>query len=137
MPIINDELLTGTSLNTLIHFSQEYLAGRFQHFDYGSEENTKRYGQEAAPEYDLTKVTAKVHLLWGMNDYLADDADVQFLIKYLPNVRSRYPVPLKQFNHLDFLWAKDKMSLVYHPVLKMLSGYSITAEKEEASSIEL
>ena len=44
----------------------------FNSFDYGPEENMKRYGTETPKTYDLKKVTTPVHIFWGENDYIAD-----------------------------------------------------------------
>ena len=35
-----------------------------------------------------------------------------------------YEVPLSNFNHVDFLWARDAPELVYNPLLKMLQNYT-------------
>jgi lysosomal acid lipase/cholesteryl ester hydrolase len=43
----------------------------FLHFDYGSAENLKRYGTTYPPEYNLTKVTVPVYLVYGDNDPFA------------------------------------------------------------------
>lgn len=46
--------------------------GKFQHFDFGTKENLKRYNQTQPPVYNLANVVAPVGLLWAVNDFLAD-----------------------------------------------------------------
>lgn len=44
------------STKSLEHFAQlmeNKEKAEFTHFDYGEEENMKKYGQKDAPEYDL------------------------------------------------------------------------------------
>lgn len=45
------------------------------------------------------------------------EQDVNSLARSLPNVQEKYLVPLKLFNHVDFMWAKDARSLVYDQIL--------------------
>lgn len=46
-------------------------SGKFRQFDFGKKRNMRKYGMEEPPEYDLAKVTAKVALFYGQNDWLA------------------------------------------------------------------
>lgn len=41
---------------------------KFGTMDHGAEENLKRYGTKEAPLYDLAKVTAPVHIFYGLGD---------------------------------------------------------------------
>lgn len=50
-----------------IHY---YIPGKFQKYDHGSSENVHIYGSETPPEYDLSKITTKIHLIYGGNDWL-------------------------------------------------------------------
>ena len=57
----------------------------FNAFDYGPEENIRRYGTETSKTYDLKKVTTPVHIFWGENDLLANskvNIFISFLSKY-------------------------------------------------------
>ncbi|CAL4125307.1 unnamed protein product, partial [Meganyctiphanes norvegica] len=62
----------GTSVNTVFHYAQMINTGTFQKFDFGRRHNLAKYGQEAPPQYNLTKVTAPVVLMSAQNDWLAD-----------------------------------------------------------------
>lgn len=48
--------------------------GRFQKFDYGPSKNMKLYKSRKPPEYNLSNVKTKVHIIYGTNDYLVDPA---------------------------------------------------------------
>jgi lysosomal acid lipase/cholesteryl ester hydrolase len=45
------------------------------------------------------------------------------LFKRLPNPVGAFRVPLRQFNHLDFLWGKDAKTLVYDKILELMSKW--------------
>lgn len=42
--------------------------GEFKKFDHGPEKNKKLYGQETPPDYNLSNVRARIHLIYGVND---------------------------------------------------------------------
>lgn len=55
----------GNFLNIL--FSIE---GKFQKFDHGQKKNLELYGSPKPPEYNLSNINTKIHLLYGSNDWL-------------------------------------------------------------------
>ena len=63
---------SGTSITNLLHFAQGINGGQFARFDYGTRGNLKHYQQKTPPNYDLSKVTAPVILMWGQRDWFAD-----------------------------------------------------------------
>nr|XP_032523030.1 lipase 3-like [Danaus plexippus plexippus] len=121
LPIILGHVPAGASTKTLVHYAQEIRnAGRFQQFDYGPEGNLKEYGSFDPPQYPLHKITLPIALFGSENDWLASDVDVTNLYVQLANPIDHYIVPLKTFNHIDFLWAKDAKKLVFDKLLQML-----------------
>lgn len=46
------------------------MTERFQKFDFGSTENLEVYGSSTPPEYNLTNVKTKIHIIYGTHDYL-------------------------------------------------------------------
>ncbi|XP_045504650.1 gastric triacylglycerol lipase-like [Colias croceus] len=121
LPLMLSHVPAGASTKTLVHYAQEIKnAGRFQQFDYGPEGNFKHYGNLSPPQYPIHKITLPIALLSSENDWLAGDVDVTNLYVQLPNPIEHYIVPLKEFNHIDFLWAIDAPTLVYAKLLELL-----------------
>uniref|UniRef100_A0A0K2THP6 Lipase n=1 Tax=Lepeophtheirus salmonis TaxID=72036 RepID=A0A0K2THP6_LEPSM len=122
LPIILGHEPGGTSTRTLIHFAQEINDDKFQKFDHGKAKNVIFYNSTVPPQYDVKKsVKVPVALLWSDNDWLADPSDVYWLKEQLSNVLIKfYEVPLKKFNHIDFLWGLDADKLVYPVILDLL-----------------
>ena len=60
-----------TSFRALGHYVQLMGTGKFRAYDHGgAEQNRRVYGRDTPPDYDLSKVTAKVAIFWGENDLL-------------------------------------------------------------------
>ncbi|KAF6216011.1 hypothetical protein GE061_000348 [Apolygus lucorum] len=120
LPLAMEQGSSGATVKQFRHFSQVINSGgKFVMFDYGRDENTKRYGQPTPPEYDLSKITAQVNLHYAKNDWISRVPDVQKLNRHLPNSKL-YEVSFELFNHLDFLWAKDVNELLYNGMIKAL-----------------
>jgi lysosomal acid lipase/cholesteryl ester hydrolase len=116
MPIIMGHTPAGSSVRSLVHYAQGVNNGAFRQYNHGKEKNLERYGQEVPPDYDLSKVTAPVALYWGENDWLGVKADVSRLAELLPNLQRKYRIPDDHFNHMDFLFAIDSVTLIYETV---------------------
>lgn len=123
LPVILANNPAGTSVRTLAHFAQGVKSGKFQHFDFGTKENLKRYNQTQPPVYNLANVVAPVGLLWAVNDFLADPRDETLLAMSLPNVVHDVRIPLPSFNHIDFIWSIDVDKLVVRLLLKYMPFY--------------
>ncbi|XP_012138710.1 lipase 3-like [Megachile rotundata] len=119
LPTILNNTPAGTSFRTMCHYAQEIHSGYFRQYDFGVKKNLELYHHPSPPKYDVTKIKVPIHLFHGDNDWLASPIDVQRLHEELPN-STLYKVPLRSFNHIDFMWAKDAPTLLYDPVLKML-----------------
>lgn len=112
----------GASTKQLIHYGQLYNSGLFRQFDYGFFGNLEKYGKSSPPKYPLRRITAPIALHYSKNDWLAAIADVKKLRVQLKNLIGEYLVPLPEFNHLDFIWAKDARSLLYNNVLHIMNS---------------
>ncbi|XP_029171217.1 lipase 1-like [Nylanderia fulva] len=122
IPLITNHDPAGSSAKTFLHYVQAIQSGKFREYDYGSEKNLLMYNSVEAPDYDLTKITVPIALFYGKNDFLCDLADVKRLYNLLPNVMDLYEIPLLNFNHVDFIWAKDAPKLVYERVFTIIKG---------------
>ena len=71
-----------------------------------------------APEYDLTRVTAKTSIFVGDTDTTAVIADAEHLRDVLPNVLS-FEV-LEDCSHMDFAIAIKAREQIYDKVLALM-----------------
>ncbi|XP_058118750.1 lipase 1-like [Anopheles ziemanni] len=121
---------SGISTKQMLHFSQLNRAGRFQQFDYGHvNDNLIHYGSETPPAYNLSLATVPVVIYYGLNDWMIHPRDVIRLKNELANLVSINAVEDPNFNHLDFVLAKQVRSLVYEKILRDL-------EQLEAQNIQ-
>ena len=54
--------------------------------------------------------------------------NVMKVYRKLPNVIRKFRVPLKMFNHLDFIWGRGANYLVYRDVLTFLKKHEEDAQ---------
>jgi pimeloyl-ACP methyl ester carboxylesterase len=112
----------GASLRTLNHWIQMVGKPGFPYYDFGPEANVGAYGQKAVPQYpveNLRKLTMPILLVQGGKDVLVSDVDFQGLLSLMPaDVQT---IIVKDWNHLDYLWAMDATTLAYPQILKFLN----------------
>ena len=126
MPVIFGHTPAGTSTKTVVHYAQEiHENGNFQNFDYGQDENMKRYGTAAPPTYDLENISVPTALFFAQNDWLAGFQDVKKLYMNLPKISQMgiFKVPFDSFNHVDFLWGLQAPELVYDQLIRLMQLY--------------
>lgn len=112
---------TASSTLQFVHYGQLVESERFSRFDYGEERNMIKYGQSSAPDYDLSKIVVPVVLYYSPKDFLSNPQDVLTLKDHLPNVNGL--VLLKDFTHIDYIYATDAVDLVYNNVIKRIDNY--------------
>lgn len=111
--------LAGVSRKDTNHFAQVINERRFAQYNYGWIKNFIKYGRFTPPNYDLGAVTMRVAMLCGENDPLSTLQDVSTLVKELPNVVYYKVMDRKEFNHVDFIWARN-IHVCLNPLLKDL-----------------
>ncbi|KAJ8919581.1 hypothetical protein NQ315_002203 [Exocentrus adspersus] len=103
----------GTSTYLAQHTLQIYLNGTLSALDYGNNDtNFIKYNQTVPPQYNLSQVTHPVSLHYGNGDLLVTRKDIDFVEKLLPNSVGKFPVPYKDFNHMDFIWGIDAKKII-------------------------
>ncbi|KAI5634956.1 alpha/beta hydrolase fold domain-containing protein [Phthorimaea operculella] len=110
---------SGSSHKQYVHFGQEIVSGKFRKFNYGSENNLKRYGSVEPPDYKIENIVAPVVLFYGPGDWLAQPEDVEKLASRLPNVVVSYNIPM--LNHMEFLIATDFRTVIFPKILYWLT----------------
>jgi pimeloyl-ACP methyl ester carboxylesterase len=128
MSVFLSHFPSGTSTKDLVHWAQSvrnYEGGDdrsdFGFFDYGAEENMKRYGSSDAPLYDLTKFppTTDLMIFSGGVDKVADPVDVNRLVADLPS-RPFWQV-MESYDHLDFMWGQNAFKDVFAQVVERMN----------------
>ncbi|KAL3288935.1 hypothetical protein HHI36_003379 [Cryptolaemus montrouzieri] len=111
------------SWRQVIHYSQVVKSDVFSNYDHGKSRNKEKYGTESLSAYDLSRVSAPVALFYGKNDLNYHEDDVNTLAGKLGNVVLKHAVDLDLFNHLDFLYAKDSIPLLYNHITNIMKKY--------------
>lgn len=119
LPVLTKYLSHAVSTKQFHHFIQLYRSGRFQFYDYQSQ-NRKIYNSTFPPEYPLENVKAPIYLYSGVNDMLVAEKDIERLRYVLSNVVSYKSN--KNYNHCDFLYGRNSRSVVYENILNSLSN---------------
>lgn len=94
---------------------------KFQKYDFKSL-NLIKYGQGTPPQYNLSNVSVPVALFWSEADSLTQPLDVEKLKMELGNnvfFEQRLPAS-ENFNHVDYVWAKDAFEMVYSVVMNKI-----------------
>ncbi|XP_063375297.1 lipase 1-like [Cydia amplana] len=112
------------SRKALLHCAQVAQSKRFPLFDYGLEDNLKRYGSTAPPDYNLRNVTMRTALLVGKNDPINGVRDVERLRFVLPNVVHYHLMKPRRWNHFDFVWSNDLPKTLFPHILTLLERFS-------------
>ncbi|XP_050352929.1 lipase 3-like [Nymphalis io] len=121
LPVMLGHMPSGASTKQIAHYGQNVVSNDFNKFDYGLSENLLRYGKSRPPSYTLEQISAPVSLFYSEADWLAHPDDVNKLFNELGNAVDIYKIPYDQFNHIDFLFAKDFKKLIYKRLRKLLS----------------
>jgi len=119
VPMYMEHTPSGTSVKNLVHYTQLIRSGGFRQYDFGWVHNLIKYKNIFPPTYDLRKITTNVALFTSTNDWLSTYKDVYGYLKpRLQNIIHQEIVP--DWNHLDFVWAKDGYDIVYKSIANVL-----------------
>lgn len=67
-------------------------------------------------------MTAPGYLIYAGNDWVVDHTiDVPHLYDLLGNCLGKYFIEIPTFNHLDYLFGNDALSVVYEPLIELFS----------------
>ncbi|XP_012537855.1 lipase 3 isoform X3 [Monomorium pharaonis] len=123
LPVALGHVPASTATKQLVHYAQLiksgtfFFSGKFKQYDHGILKNLKVYGSLNPPTYDLSKVKTPTHLYYSENDWLSNVKDVEKLYSQLSNPSGKTLIANKNFNHVDYMWAKDVKKLVYDLIL--------------------
>lgn len=117
------------SAKSLAHYGQGIESGKFIPYDYGVEENFKRYGLAEPPLFNLSEVQTPVAIIYSDSDYIVPPSDAQMLCLSLPRVTAFHRIALTTFNHMDFLYGLSARKLLHEEMFKIIKR-GISNEKE-------
>nr|CAI5863807.1 unnamed protein product [Callosobruchus analis] len=101
-----------------------YFTGRFRPYDYGVIKNLEVYNRSSPPDYDISKITSPLAMLYGKNDLVTAPKDVEVLANMLPNLVKLHKIEKPPFNHADFVFGKDNDAIVNFEVINILNQYN-------------
>lgn len=116
LAIILGHYPTGASTYQFVHYGQLVESKRFCRYDFGTSRNFELYGQNNPPDYNLTNVVVPVVLFHGNRDWLSAPADVNILMRHLPNVYDE--TNLSDFTHIDYVYAEEAKEVVYDKIIE-------------------
>lgn len=123
IPIIMGHTPAGSSTKQFLHYMQEIKSCHFRQYDYDSIiRNVYAYNEMTPPDYDLSKITAKVYLIYSKTDFLSNDIDVEKLYVDLPNAEKF--LITDQFSHVDYLYGIYANELVYKHIITWANTYN-------------
>ncbi|KAI4308409.1 hypothetical protein L6164_031488 [Bauhinia variegata] len=114
-----------TATKNMIHLSQMIRNGTLAMYDYGNkEENTRHYGQETPPIYDVTRIPDDLPLFFGYGgaDALSDVKDVQLLLQGLKgHDADKLVVQYRDdYAHADYVMGEKAKIDVYDSLIAFL-----------------
>jgi hypothetical protein len=116
--------MSGASVKSFEHYGQTITSDSFRYFDYGKEENMKRYGSEIPPNFPLDKIYVPIALFIGTADLLGTVKDNEW---FIPEISQAIVFnEMYEYGHKSFLIAKNMTYLndikdllqEYHPIMK-------------------
>ena len=102
--VVQGHFPSGTSVKNMKHWQQSTEVNEFRKFDYGTEENLKRYGLLTPPKYELENIEHEVYLFAGEEDLLSNPIDVLRLKYALKNAHLK---TYEKMGHLTFVVGTD------------------------------
>lgn len=97
---------SGASFNQMAHFSAELRYGYF---------GKCKLGSEIPLDFDLSKIRVPISLHFSPNDPFTNPIDVHRLIRQLKSLA--FVQKIDGFDHVDFIWSSQAVSLVYSKIL--------------------
>lgn len=119
LPVFLGHAPAGAAFRQVLHYAQSIKYGTFSRYNFGSLQNLYSYGRVTPPPYDMSRVTVRTYLHYGLNDAETDYRDILYLEEVLPNAIA-LQAPRPSFTHYDFIWGVDVKEQAYDTVLVMM-----------------
>ena len=113
----------GTSIKNMRHWIQIFKNKKLRRYDYGKEENLKRYGSVEPPEYEISAVkkwNIKGMVTISNADPFCNPKDTLEFVNRIENKDIVKVLNMENYNHLDYLWAEDAVVDLYPKIFEFL-----------------
>ncbi|XP_044018740.1 lipase 3-like isoform X1 [Aphidius gifuensis] len=116
----------GTSAKTFLHYAQLANYRKFQQYDYQNEkENIDHYGTLQPPQYNLENIKSPMIIFYCLkNDPLSTFEDVTEIAKRISSRVIVEPVSDEDFNHVNFVTARDVKKIFNDRVIEYLDQFA-------------
>ncbi|XP_021045220.1 tear acid lipase-like protein [Mus pahari] len=112
---------TGTSVQSILHFSQGIYYGVFEAYDFGSKSvNMEHYNQFLPPRYKIEDMKVRTAMWSGGQDILGDPKDVKKLADRTPNLVYHKQIP--HYANIDFILGNDANREVYKEIIEFINN---------------
>eukprot|EP00743_Colponemidia_sp_Colp-15_P008789 GILK01009590.1.p1 GENE.GILK01009590.1~~GILK01009590.1.p1 ORF type:complete len:421 (+),score=59.40 GILK01009590.1:23-1264(+) len=122
-PVYLSHAPVSTSTKCLLHFAQFMEENTFAQYNYGTDENFRRYGTAHAPAYELSKIHTPMVFFSGSLDPLGDPRDVEYLSSVLPEGLVKEHINYEDYGHVAFLGSDDVEDRFIPDMLRVLKQY--------------
>ncbi|XP_049763868.1 lipase member M-like isoform X2 [Schistocerca cancellata] len=122
--------LCGTSTTALAQYAQNIKTGKFQAYDWGREENLRRYGREAPPEYRLQNVSTPIAVFVGKSDRFVSYQDALTLSRVTSKNIGMFLMPPEEFDHFDFIGNKEAHRYAYGKIIALMNEHEDSEEQQ-------
>jgi lysosomal acid lipase/cholesteryl ester hydrolase len=117
-PLIYSHIYSYGSVKSVVHWFQIMRSRKFQMYDDYQECNTgDEYSGQVPPVYHTNQIKCPVALFYGASDTLPN---IKAIIKDLNPDKLVHVEEVPEYEHLDFMWAKDVHKKVYPRLLDVL-----------------
>jgi pimeloyl-ACP methyl ester carboxylesterase len=127
VPMIAANELGGTSLENLVHWTQEMTDDILQHMDFGREGNLKKYGQPEPPTYNVANVKLAnfPSLVYAFeNDTVVPPEAVLAVLPLLPEGSYYYEL-IPKSNHMTGFWDDVAHEQIYPKIVNFFSRNAV------------
>ncbi|XP_049834079.1 lipase 3-like isoform X1 [Schistocerca gregaria] len=121
LPAIAAHVSCGMPTTTIAHYLQNIRAKRLQAFDFGPEENLRKYGSEQPPAYHVINSTLPTAFFLGTRDRLVSFEEAMRQIQRIPSNVKKMVVRLEGYDHFHILFDKNVHRLVHEKMLSFMS----------------
>lgn len=130
-PIIAHHIPEGTSILNMLHFGQMAESGQFRSFNFGPEENLRRYGSTVNPFYPIGNINSPdIAFIVGRTDPLSTMGNVAITRNMLRvPLMDDYVVPDISWGHADYMYANGAGRLANSHLIGLVDRYRLVDNK--------